>query len=119
MADDKRSWSIKSVPEEVRTGVTLAARKARMGISEWVVRALWAQLQAEQQATTAVAVQQPAEPAAHREDATQEIIAMFAAMREAVGEPPPAVARRAWGLVDQKIKANTPKEAARKASASS
>lgn len=107
MPDDTRAWSIKSVPEEVRTGATLAAKRARLGISEWVVRALWTQLQAEQQAGSAVVVQHPTQPQGPHVAETQmaEVLALFGKLREAAGEPPAKVRRAAWAILEDRLEA--------------
>lgn len=101
-----RPWTLKGIPEEVRNGAVAASERSQLGIAAWVARAILAQIKAEQQASTSMVVHGTVEPAGPVAAATQvaEAIALFQQMREAAGEPPPAVTRAAWRVVADRLK---------------
>ena len=103
MPDVARPWSLKGVPEEVRSAAIAAAKRARSPIGAWVVRAIMAQVQADLvQSDRALTVQQPVEvarPVVTASDAAERL-ALVKQFVDATGQPAPGgVLREATRLV--------------------
>lgn len=109
MADVIPPWTLKGIPPEVRNGATAAAGRSKMGIAQWVARAILTQIQLDNQETSAVAlVSEPViKPVMGPERTAQisEVIALAKQLAEATGEPSPGVTRVLRGLVMDQARA--------------